>query len=209
MDVKFFQTDSENLATLPIRAGQLIYLDDINALFWDKSNAVREEMTDVVILEDSTQRLALTNPTAKLYLVQKPSPALWRYQEGEWRSVSSDLVYYGTEPPDSDGVEMWIDPGEEPEYLPVVAARITEIPITLASANWTGDGPYEQVVSVEGLTQGGYMTPADGMTAQQRAATRNANISILSRDTTTGTLTVVADGDKPTVDIPATVVMIS
>lgn len=81
--------------------------------------------------------------------------------------------------------------------------------ITLLSASWTGDGPYEQVVSVEGLTQSGYMTPADGMTVQQRAAARNANISILSRDTTTGTLTVVADGDKPTVDIPATVVMIS
>lgn len=87
----------------------------------------------------------------------------------------------------------------------VTAAGVAEIPVTLTASGWTGSGPYEQTVSVPGLTDSGEIGPAEGLTVEQRAAVRDALISIQSRDPEAGTLTVAADGERPGVDIPAIV----
>ena len=87
----------------------------------------------------------------------------------------------------------------------VAATSVMEVPVTLAASGWTGSGPWEQVVSVPGLTEHGEIGPANSLTEEQRAAVRNAMLSVSGKDMTSETLTVVADGEKPALDIPAIV----
>ena len=87
-----------------------------------------------------------------------------------------------------------------------ISAYGTEVPITLTAAGWTGAAaPYAQTVAVAGLLANSYgdIGPANSATAAQRAAYRSALIAVTAQ--ADGSVTLVADGDKPAVDIPAVV----
>lgn len=89
------------------------------------------------------------------------------------------------------------------------AAHSRAVEITLAADGWTGDAaPFSQQVSVSDLAAdaNGSIAIASTATAEQRAAVRNAQISIASQ--AEGTLTLNCDGTKPTVDIPAVVILL-
>lgn len=87
-----------------------------------------------------------------------------------------------------------------------ISAYGTEVAVTLTAAGWTGAAaPYTQTVAVAGLLANSYgdIGPANSATAAQRAAYRSALIAVTAQ--TDGSVTLVADGDKPAVDIPAVV----
>ena len=76
------------------------------------------------------------------------------------------------------------------------AEQSRSVEITLTADGWTGDAaPFSQQVAI-----------ASGATADQRAAVRKAQLSIAAQ--ADGLLTLNCDGKKPTVDIPAVVVIL-
>ena len=83
------------------------------------------------------------------------------------------------------------------------ADKSAEVSGTLLASDWVGEeAPYTQEISVEGLEagQGGSIGLAQNATTEQRQAAREAVITVLDQDD--GSLAVVADGDKPAIDIP-------
>ena len=85
-----------------------------------------------------------------------------------------------------------------------ISAYGTEVAVTLTAAGWIGAAaPYAQTVAVAGLLANSYgdIGPANSATAAQRAAYRSALIAVTAQ--ADGSLTLVADGDKPAVDLPA------
>lgn len=77
------------------------------------------------------------------------------------------------------------------------------ISVVLSADGWTGtEAPYSQNVEADEVAQGmhGILVAAPTATAQQRAAIRSALLSITGMEN--GTITVTADGEKPSVDIP-------
>lgn len=84
---------------------------------------------------------------------------------------------------------------------------------TIAASAWTGDAaPYVARVSfnIMGMRQNGFLAVAQEATAEQREAARAALLSVTGRTPASGNyLTITADGDKPTVDIPVTLIMLA
>ena len=79
---------------------------------------------------------------------------------------------------------------------------------TLASSSWSGSAaPYTQTVSVAGVTSAsnGLVDVSSSATDAQWAAAQDAEIRKSGQGT--GTMTFKAYGDKPTVNIPITVVI--
>lgn len=89
-------------------------------------------------------------------------------------------------------------------------AEVSEIKaVTLTSTNWIGESaPYTQTLTVEGITAScnGLVSLGQDVSLEVREATRDAMLSILNQDE--NSITIVADGDKPSIDIPITVVIV-
>lgn len=83
-----------------------------------------------------------------------------------------------------------------------VAKKSTLRTATLTAAGWTGTGPYTQTVTVTDLPAGakGVIGLADSATAAQREAARDAMLAKTAQ--AAGSVTITADGDKPTINIP-------
>ena len=79
--------------------------------------------------------------------------------------------------------------------------------VLLMSA-WSDDSPYVQTISVEGLTaeQNGMITIGQNITTEQLEDVVAADMRI--SDQADGSLTVTAYGDKPTRDIPVTIILL-
>ena len=89
------------------------------------------------------------------------------------------------------------------------AEQSRSVEITLTADGWTGDtAPFSQQIAVNGLKAGsnGSIAIANSATADQRAAVRKAQLSVMAQ--VDGSLTLNCDGKKPTVDIPAVVVIL-
>ncbi len=73
---------------------------------------------------------------------------------------------------------------------------------------WSDDSPYVQTISVDGLAaeQNGIITIGQNITTEQFEDVVAAEIRIT--DQADGTLTVTAYGDKPTRDIPVTIILL-
>lgn len=84
------------------------------------------------------------------------------------------------------------------------AAKSSSVEVTLTSSAWSSGA---QTVSVTGLgaTQNGVVGVSKSATADQREAARAAALSVTAQ--AAGSLTITADGDVPTVNIPLTVTL--
>lgn len=87
--------------------------------------------------------------------------------------------------------------------------RIVEVTAKLSHSNWSGsEAPYTQSVTINGMTD---TTPGiarvnyQTATVAQRNEARKAMLCLTSQGT--DTVTITADGEKPTVDIPIVIRM--
>ena len=88
-----------------------------------------------------------------------------------------------------------------------VGATTTSINIDLLSTAWTGSGPYTQTVAVSGMTATKNASVGLNISATlaQREAARNAMLNATAQST--NQIIITADGDKPTITIPITVIL--
>ena len=79
----------------------------------------------------------------------------------------------------------------------------------LTSSGWSSTSPYTQTVTVPnlGASQNGIISIASTATPLQREAARNAMFYIQSQSSLS--LTVAADGDKPSLNIPVEIILFS
>lgn len=82
------------------------------------------------------------------------------------------------------------------------------ISAVLSMSAWSENAPYSQTISVDGLTeeQNGIITIGQNITTEQIEDVVAADIRISSQ--ADGSLTVIAYGDKPTRDIPVTIILL-
>lgn len=88
------------------------------------------------------------------------------------------------------------------------AEKSEPVNVTLLANGWSGiDAPYYQTVAVTGLgaTQTAEIILRNGATEEQRQAARNAMLEVYAQSA--GSITIVADGEMPDIDIPATVIL--
>lgn len=80
---------------------------------------------------------------------------------------------------------------------------------TLPMSGWTdGSAPYSQVLIISGLkaSQNGIISVSQNITSQQMEVVCAAGLNISSQSD--GTITIVANGDRPTMDIPVTIMFL-
>jgi len=80
---------------------------------------------------------------------------------------------------------------------------VKTVTASLTVAGWVGtEAPYTQNITIPGITasSNAIVGLSDAATAEQRSACRSAIISPMSQ--ATGSITVVADGAKPIIDLP-------
>lgn len=89
------------------------------------------------------------------------------------------------------------------------AGHSSYVTATLYASAWSGvDAPFTQEITVEGLTeaQNGYISVAQSATPDQREVARMAMLAVSNQGE--GTLTVVADGEMPDLDIPVCIILL-
>lgn len=89
----------------------------------------------------------------------------------------------------------------------VDAIKSTQVSANLTTT-WAGSGPYTQAVTIAGMTstKNGMVGLAPSANAAQREAAKAASLMLTSQGT--NTITITADGDKPTVALPIVVTML-
>lgn len=93
------------------------------------------------------------------------------------------------------------------QILGGMAATSETLHITLLATAWLGEAaPFTQVVGIESLEeeQNGVATMSPTATEGERACMRDALLSVSGQSN--GSLVFLADGEKPTVDLPICVV---
>ena len=148
----------------------LFNVTDSGDIFYD-SDGTRVQLTDIIVLDTESQRLALTSPFEKFYFV-KGSGALWRYNNSSWVKCSG-------------GGSMSVDK-------------------VLSVASWSDN---KQNIEISGLTadQNGIVGLSQSVSMEEREAAETASLYVCGQQD--GSFTVAIGGDKPTCDIPITVIL--
>ena len=149
---------ARNTSTVPIKDKQFLIVTDSGDIFYD-SDGTRVQLTDIIVLDTESQRLALTSPFEKFYFV-KGSGALWRYNNSSWVKCSG-------------GGSMSVD-------------KVLSVASLMADQN-----------GIVGLSQ--------SVSMEEREAAETASLYVCGQQD--GSFTVAIGGDKPTCDIPITVIL--
>lgn len=89
------------------------------------------------------------------------------------------------------------------------ASKSRTVDSVLLAEAWSGSAPtYTQTISVSGLSaeQNGTISLPHTTTSAQRDAARAAILSVVGQSD--GSLTIAADGDKPSIDIPVCIILL-
>lgn len=126
---KLVATTSSRVRLLPIKDGQLVFIQDLGRIAFD-FNGKRVFYNQIVQLNTETDRLALEEPLAGYYFVIDEA-TLWFYSDG-WIQITEkpqEVVFIGTELPalgqknrlyvDTDDQEISVWDAEGKKYIPV------------------------------------------------------------------------------------------
>lgn len=86
------------LATIAKSAGNMILVKDAEELYFDISPTERIKITDIKVLDNDSDRLALLSPLPKFYYI-KSDNLLWNYSNGNWSQINinpGNLLKLGT-----------------------------------------------------------------------------------------------------------------
>ena len=151
---------ARNTSTVPIKDKQFLIVTDSGDIFYD-SDGTRVQLTDIIVLDTESQRLALTSPFEKFYFVK------------------------GSGVKCSGGGSMSVDK-------------------VLSVASWSDN---KQNIEISGLTadQNGIVGLSQSVSMEEREAAETASLYVCGQQD--GSFTVAIGGDKPTCDIPITVIL--
>lgn len=123
---------------------------------------------------------------------------------GTYIDTNDNSVYSGESPEDTKEVKLEIAGKASKTEVEEKANKSKLTSGIVSAANWTGSAvPYSQTLILNGAAPDPVVIeikPIADATADQRAAWRNAIISGVSQ--TTDSITIIADGVKPSIDIP-------
>ena len=71
---------ARNTSDVPFKEKQFLIVTDSGDIFYD-FDGTRVQLTDILVVDTESQRLALTSPFEKFYFVKR-SGVLWRYNNG-------------------------------------------------------------------------------------------------------------------------------
>lgn len=77
---------ARDTSKVPMKDKQFLIVTDSGDTFYD-FDGTRVQLTDILVVDTESQRLALTAPFEKFYFV-KGSGVLWRYNNGSWVKCS-------------------------------------------------------------------------------------------------------------------------
>lgn len=89
------------------------------------------------------------------------------------------------------------------------AEKSSVLSSTLLVDNWTGEAPFQQVISLPELTaeQNGVISIANDATPEQRQAAMDASLFVIEQQK--GVLMIGANYKKPEIDIPVAIILIN
>ena len=87
------------------------------------------------------------------------------------------------------------------------AAKSISLTGTLLASGWTATAPYSQILNITGITanSNGFIGVADSATRTQYEVAAMANLRKIAQNT--NTVTIMAYGEKPNIDIPIEIVI--
>lgn len=143
--VRFVDTDKANLSSVPVRAGNLIYVKDSLEQFFDVDGSTRIQLTDVIFLDDDTDRTLILAPVPyKLYFVKETYKFWMADQEFDWTCINPDIanatnstagLMSATDKAKLDGIEDGANNYTHPENHP--ASMITGLSTVATSGSYT------------------------------------------------------------------------
>jgi len=126
---KLVATTSSRVRLLPIKDGQLVFIQDLGRIAFD-FNGKRVFYNQIVQLDTEAERLALNEPLSGYYFIIDEA-TLWFYNDG-WIQITErpkDIMFIGTELPalgqrnklyvDTDDREISVWDEENGEYITV------------------------------------------------------------------------------------------
>lgn len=207
-----------NHSIVPVSDGRFLIVTDTKKLMYDYGTE-RIVLGDIIELDTEAQRIALITPLNKFYFV-KETGVLWRYNSNAWicwdnantinahinHLVSSDSGVHGIRYNTASQI-MEIYDAETESWIPMSnGGNSTSIEGTLFANGWTNG---EQTITVSGLlaSQNGIIGLTQNISSVQIEAVRLAELYIVGQ--ADGTVTIAADGEIPTCDIPVVVILLA
>lgn len=107
------------------------------------------------------------------------------------------------------GDDTWTNLMSFDDITSTIASNITTV--TLSAANWVGDAaPYSYTLTLSGVTTTSNqefipITPEEGLTTDMLKVLQSANLQ--DGGQSNGQVTILAYGEKPTIDLPMRVIL--
>lgn len=218
--IKFNTTvESKALDTslIPISDGQFLIVTDTQKLMYDNGTK-RLVLGDIIELDTEAQRSALVTPLSKFYFV-KETGVLWRYNSGSWMNwldgetikqhidhlIATEDGVHGIRY-SNNALEVKDSTTGEWKTIPTGGGESNAVECTLTVAGWSAG---RNTISVAGLgaDTNGVIGLTQNISTAAMEAVRSAEMYVCGQ--ADGTLTIAADGEIPTCDIPVVVILLS
>lgn len=199
--IKLIAPGASDSVTQGIRIDGNVFsiVDTMGKAVAGKANCWAQNAMIALMIDKTNQKAYLLNPAvsnaANEHIANKNNP----------HGVTASQV--GADPAGSaEAVQKNLDALTPGKIGAAVTSRAVDV--TLLASSWSSATPPTLTVAVSGLgaAQNGTIGVAKGATQEQRKAAAAAQVGIQSQ--AEGTLTLVADGTKPTINIPATVILL-